>query len=158
MSPQKNSQPDTLEAQRLILERERIKIEWFKAWWTGFSILIPLLIAAGTIYFNGKNQQEQAQNDFKLKAAEIVLSETSPSAAKAKAEAMTDLFPNDLPADFAAGFNAKNYSAPKVSESQKFLLTLIVEHPEQKNEIIAMWLAIAPPNDREWATKLKTVK
>lgn len=155
MPPSKTNQPN-LDEERVKLERERVKIEWFKAWWTGFSILIPLLIAAGTIYFNARNQQEQARNDFKLKAADIALSAASPAEAKAKAKAMAELFPEDLPPDFAESFDASNYSSPKISESQKFLLTLIVENPEQRNEIIDMWLAIAPPNERAWAEKLKT--
>ncbi len=152
MSPQKND--NSLEIERLKLERERVKIEWFKAWWTGFSILIPLLIAAGTLYFNAKSQQEQARVDFKLKAVEITLNASSPTEAKNKAEAMAKLFPNDLPADFAKNFDVTEYGAPKISDSKKALLTLIIEHPEQRNEIIDMWIAIAP-YDEAWAEKLK---
>lgn len=145
-------QPE-LEQQKLELEREKLKLERFKVVWTGFSILLPLLIAAGTIYFNTRSQAEQAQADFKLKAAEIVMSTSGPSEARGKAQAMVALFPDDIPADFAEGFKSLDVGSSRISASQKALLDLIVEHPDQRNEIIDMWLAVAPYDD--WAEKLR---
>ena len=142
-----------LKLENLALEREKLRLEWFKAWWTGFSILIPLLIAAATLYFNGRTQLEQARIDFKLKAAEIVLNTSGPSEAKNKAEALVNLFPAELPANFADNFAPTDYGSPKISTQQKELLNLIIAHPEQRNEIVEMWLAVAPFDT--WAEKLK---
>ena len=142
-----------IEQQKLALEYEKLKLERFKAIWTGISIFIPLLIAVGTIFFNAKNQAEQAQIDFQLKAAEIVMNSSGPSEAKGKAEAMVALFPDYIPADFAKSFVPLDYGSSKISASQKALLDLIVEHPDQRNEIIDMWLAVAPYDT--WAENLR---
>ncbi len=142
-----------IEQQRLALEREKLKVEWFRAWWTGFSILIPLLIAVGTFFYNSQNQREQARIDFKLKAAEIVLNAQGPTEAKNKAAAMAALFPDYLPSDFAEDFTPLDYGSPKISSPQIQLLTLILEHPDQRNEIIDMWLQVAPFD--KWAEKLR---
>ena len=153
-APQISNHPKPdIEQQRLALEREKLKVEWFKAWWTGFSILIPLLIAAGTFFYNSQNQREQARIDFKLKAAEIVLNAQGPTEAKNKAAAMAALFPDYLPSDFAENFKPLDYGSPKISTPQIELLTLIIEHPDQRNEIIDMWLHVAPFD--KWAEKLR---
>jgi len=150
----KNNTPkeDSLELQRLEIEREKLRIERFKAWWTGFSILIPLLITAGTLLFNVQNQRAQARLDFKLKAAEILISSPSPTEARNKAAAMAKLFSEELPVNFGENFIPAEYGAPKISDSKKFLLTLIVEHPEQRNDIIEMWLKLSPSDT--WAADL----
>lgn len=142
-----------MEEQQLALEREKLKVEWFKAWWTGFSILVPLLIAVGTFFYNSQNQREQARVDFKLKAAEIVFNTQGPTEAKNKATAMTTLFPDYLSSDFAENFIPLDYGSPKISSSQIQLITLIIEHPDQRNEIIDMWLKVAPFD--KWAEKLR---
>ena len=143
----------SLEQQKLELEREKLKLERFKAVWTSLSIILPLLIAAATIYFNSRGQAAQARADFKLKAAEIVMNTSGPSEARGKAQALTALFPDEIPADFAQGFESLDVGSRKMSTSQKALLDLIVEHPDQRNEIIDMWLAVAPFDT--WAENLR---
>ncbi len=51
---------------------------------------------------------------------------------------MAVLFPDFLPSDFAENFEPQDYGNPKMSVPQIELLTLIIEHPEQRNEIIDM--------------------
>jgi hypothetical protein len=50
MSTEQNTE-NSLECEKLELEREKILLERFKVWWTGISIMVPLFIAAVSISF-----------------------------------------------------------------------------------------------------------
>jgi hypothetical protein len=143
-----------LERQRILLEQERLKVDRFKSWWTGISILIPLLVAAVTVAFNTWSQVQQAQSEFELKAAEIVMNASGPAEARNKARALAALFPDRLSenfAGFAEAFDPDLYGGPD-AEVKKELLRWIIANPEQKQEIVEMWVEVFP--DDEWANDL----
>jgi hypothetical protein len=140
-----------LERQRIQAEFEKLKTERFKVWWTGLSILVPLLVAAITLGFSAWNQAQQAQSQFELKVAEIVMSEKSSVEASNKAKAFAKLFPNRLPAGFAETFDPYLFGGPP-SAPKKELLKLILEHRDQKQEIIKMWGQLFPED--EWVKNL----
>jgi len=126
--------PD-IELQKLELEREKVKLERFKAWWTGISIIIPLVVAIAGITFSVWNQaqqaklqsqvqaqgveaqlelqSQQAKSQFEIKAAEIVMNMESPLGAQTKAKALANMFPERLPQNFAASFDPTVYSMPR---------------------------------------------
>lgn len=150
-----------LERQRILLEQERLKVDRFKAWWTGISILIPLLVAAATMAFNTCSQVQQAQSEFMLQAAEIVTDTSGPVGARNKARALAALFPDRLPesfANFAEAFDPDLYGGSNisdeknVSDEKKELLRWIIANPEQKEEIVEMWIELFP--EQEWANDL----
>jgi len=93
---------ESLEKIKLKLEFERIKVERFKARGTFLSIIIPLIIAALTIFYGVLMQNQQSKTNFQIKAAEIVMNATSPQAATNKAIVLSELFPDRLPKDFRA--------------------------------------------------------
>jgi hypothetical protein len=123
----------TLEYEKLELEREKIRLERFKVWWTGISIMVPLLVAGVSISFGIWTQSQQtkfqaelqaqqaklqlelqdkqARSQFELKAAEIVMNTESPLGALTKARALATLFPERLPNNFATTFNPDLYGA-----------------------------------------------
>ena len=93
---------ESLEKIKLELEFERIKVERFKIRGTFLSIIIPLIVAALTIFYGVLMQNQQSKTNFQIKAAEIVLNATSPQAALNKAIVLSELFPDRLPMDFRA--------------------------------------------------------
>lgn len=130
-----NTEQDTehsLEYEKLELEREKIRLERFKVWWTGISIMVPLLVAAVSISFGMwtqsqqakfqselqvqqaklqlELQSQQARSQFELKAAEIVMNTPSPIGAQTKARALANLFSERLPKNFAESFDPRMYS------------------------------------------------
>ncbi|MDA8079979.1 MAG: hypothetical protein M0Z79_13720 [Nitrospiraceae bacterium] len=89
---------------RLLLEHEEMAAGRIRAWSTAVSIFIPLLIAALTIVYNVHLQAQRAKIDFELKAAEIVMSAESPTAAHNKATVLVELFPERLSPRFRETF------------------------------------------------------
>jgi hypothetical protein len=89
---------------RLSLEREKVAVERVKSWTTSVSIFIPLLISALMIAYNLRTLEERAKIDFELKAAEIVMSAESPTAAANKATVLVELFPERLSPRFQEVF------------------------------------------------------
>lgn len=142
-----------IEQEKLETERAKLELERSKAKWTVASIFVPLLIAALSLAYNTVSQIQQAHNDFELKAAEIVLSTEGPTGALNKARALVALFPGRLSNDFAQSFDPKLYMGIKTAEGKMQLLTLISEHPEQKQEIIHMWKQLFPADD--WIENLE---
>jgi hypothetical protein len=96
---------DEAERIRLLLEREKISTERIKTWSTAASIFVPFLIAALMVVYNIHHQAEQAKIDFQLKAAEIVMNASSPSAAANKAAVLVELFPEHLTTRFQKVFD-----------------------------------------------------
>ena len=89
---------------RLLLENEKTSATKVSAWSTAVSIFIPLLIAALTIAYNVYLQSQRTKIDFELKAAEIIMSAESPTAARNKATILVELFPEHLSPRFRDTF------------------------------------------------------
>jgi hypothetical protein len=63
----------TIEYQKLELEREKVRLERFKAWWTGISIIVPLLVAAISISFGMWSQSKQVMVQSEIQAQQAKL-------------------------------------------------------------------------------------
>lgn len=146
------------------LENKKLDIERQKAWLTGGSILVPLLIGSLGIYlqvksaFNLKAQefrksQELKELEFKsafeLKAAEIVLNTTSPKAGKNKAEALQELFPGRLSPDFAEKLEQRalvplGEQRPLAFEHTQVLLQMLADNLGKETEVIELWRKVYP--------------
>jgi hypothetical protein len=131
MSTEQNTE-HSLEYEKLELEREKVRLERFKVWWTGISIMVPLLVAAVSISFGMWTQSQQAKlqseiqaqqakvqlelqdrqarSQFELKAAEIVMNTETPLGALTKARALANMFPERLPKNFAETFDPARYN------------------------------------------------
>lgn len=106
------------------LELQKLEMEKTKAWITGGSMMVPLMVAAFTLALGVWNQNQQARlqretqeraerAQFELKAAELVLNEKGPVGAKNKAKALQALFPDKLPKDFVSSFNPADFEGKK---------------------------------------------
>jgi hypothetical protein len=89
--------PDITEHQRL-----QLRVEYFKTIATVFAVLVPLVALVATVIVNVVLARARERTDFELKAAEIVMTASSPAAAKNKAAVLVELFPSRLPSSFAS--------------------------------------------------------
>lgn len=148
---------------QLALEKEKLRVERFKAWWTGISVLVSVLIGASTIavgMWSQKRtaelqlevQRQAAQAQFAIKAAELAMSADSPDIARGKSLALAQLFPGWLPAGFAQQFDAQVFGSEE-APAKKELIKLLADRPQQRARIIKDWLALFPAD--EWANNLK---
>lgn len=96
----------------LLIEYDKVRIEWFKGWSLVVSIFVPLIIAILATMYNIRLQDRRAQIDFELKATEIVMTASSPAAAANKAAVLTELFPDRLSSQFKTTFQRLYGSQP----------------------------------------------
>jgi hypothetical protein len=138
------------------IEREKLKIERFKAWWTGISVVVSVAIGAGTLLFDVWSQNRTAELQFELKAAEIALNTDNPAITKKKSVVLGQLFPNRLPPEFSKGFDPiLVLEEDKVhgSDDKKMLIRLLAERPQQRAQILSDWKQLFPSD--QWSIILK---
>jgi hypothetical protein len=143
-----------LEQQRIELERGKLEVEKVKARWTGLSILIPLLVFTITLGTNFYFQNLQAQREFEIQAAQIVMDTEKPGTIQGKARSLADLFPEYLPDDFATSFNPREFSQPGSTEKQA-LLRMVYESSDReeiREEVIDLWRQFYPGDN--WAQEV----
>jgi hypothetical protein len=136
-----------LERDKVQLERDKLKVEQDKAKWTAVSISVTALAALLTLGFGFWSQYKQAQSQFEIKAAEIVLKTGSGSEARDTAKALSSLFPERLPNNFAETFDPKkvpNFGPDVVNAKTELLHILPGKTEEQKKEIIDLWKRMFP--------------
>jgi hypothetical protein len=146
------SNADDLEERKLALEKEKLRVERKKLWLMPLSFITPVAIAGATIIFGFWSHHERAQADFDLKTAEIIMNSSTASGTRNRAKALAALFPNRVSPNFADSFTPSDFGAPSIARQEK-LLQLVVEHPERKAEIIAMWKRLFPRDT--WADSLQ---
>jgi len=91
------SATDLTEYQRL-----QLRLEYFKTIGTVLAIFVPLIALVATVIVNVVLAQARERTDFELKAADIVMTASSPAAAKNKAAVLVELFPSRLPSSFSS--------------------------------------------------------
>jgi|GEM_PF-3007472 len=141
----------SIERQKLELEFRKLKIESRKVVFTAGSIAIPLLGVMVTVLVGYLSEHARADTDFQLKAAEIVMAHQNPHEMKGRAGILRTLFPQRLPKDFGENFDDQKYSVP-IPSDEKALIQLLVDHKDQRADIIRMW-RIAYPNEK-WVEDL----
>jgi hypothetical protein len=128
------------ETARLELDKRRERREARARWIAPASVFLPLVGVIVTVAIGLHNENSQRESDFKLKAADLVLSSPTPDAGVAKAKGLEQLFPNELPADFDSHFTPQKLTStspdPAVVAN---VLTLLEDHPRQRAEIIRAW-------------------
>ena len=131
-----------------MLEREKFEVEIKKVWLTAVATAVPLLIALGTVLLQLRSahrlKEEEARTGFELKAAELVLSSYSPTAAIARARLLTQMFPQRLPKDFAESFPADIFPGTKIWELKSELLEQLSRNPSLRAQIISDWKKAYP--------------
>jgi hypothetical protein len=138
-----------VEAQRFAatqtLEHEKIKLEKRKAKWaaisvfvTAISILGSVMVAAFTILESDRLQKQIADTQFSLKAADLVLQSDDPEVNANKASRFQRLFPGRVPRNWGKDFDPQEYVAEN-DDMKKDFAKLLIEHPNQSAQIIATY-------------------
>ena len=135
-----------IEHRKLELEQEKLGVERSKARWTAVSIVVTALAAGATILGTAHIQDKQAQARFQLKAAELVLAAQSANQARASAEALATMFPEQLPRDFAARFPADLPAfGPDITQAKIDMLKLMAARsPKSSEPLIKLWCQFFP--------------
>ena len=150
------------------LQKRTLGVEERKSGWTAGSVLLSTVVAVLGLFVNGCWQRDiehrTASDNFKLKAAEIVMNSNGVAATKERADALQKLFPEELTDKFSEKLQLpkqlpkpeKPEEKPDLAgdpEAKKALIKLLAEHPTEREQIIKDWLAIF---DDEWPRCLQT--
>jgi hypothetical protein len=129
------------------LEGEKLAVERLKAWLTGGSILIPLLLGILTLAWQARTaaqlKDKDARDAFELKAAEIIFAGDNTRATKNKARALTVLFPGRFPPNFGDAFEPTQFGGPRFDAKLEVFKAACrkVESPE---EVYKIWRDLFP--------------
>ncbi len=147
------------------IEVEKLEVERMKAWITGASLMVPLMVAAITFALGVRNQNQQARlqreaqeanerAQFEIKAAELVMDANGPVGSKNKARALLQLFPNRLPADFVESFDPEDFTGPKVEsyEAKKIFFEVASSHIKDIPSLVILWKQLFPTDT--WPKRL----
>jgi hypothetical protein len=141
------------ERQKLELGHERLRVERFKAWWTGVTVVIPILLAVGTIAAGLWTQAAAARTQFELKAAEIVFAGNDPYISAGKANALREIFRDRLPEGFGVTFEPSRFAGD--ASNKKYLLELLSKDFKNRKEIIRLWRVLYPNDEVAKEVELK---
>lgn len=129
------------------LEEKKLEVERLKAWLTGGSILIPLLLGLMTLTWQTRATEKQKERDardaFELKAADIALSGNSPTGTKNKAKALAALFPERLPKNFGGAFDPNDFKAPS-TDVRIEVFKMASSKVTTPAEVAAIWHQLFP--------------
>lgn len=138
-----------------VLEEKKLQVERLKAWLTGGSIIIPLLLGLSTLIWQSKNtlklKKTEAQDAFELKAAEIVFMGDSPRATLNRAKALKELFPNRLPANIGNTFEPGKYSGLRF-EAWLELFKVVCSKVQSPKEVYEIFYELCPED--KWIKKI----
>jgi hypothetical protein len=89
--------------------------------------ILPLIIGIWTVTYNLKKQAEisenikeqEAKTTFKLKTLEMILESESTEAAKVRAKALRQLFPESIDEKFVEAFNDSEFKLPGIAYQEK---------------------------------------
>lgn len=176
LNGQKPDPSSSLEEKKLELERDKLAVEKSKIPWTALATIVPLIgvlftVAYSAWSFRKQSQQQVAQRNedakqveqqrredaklqFELKAAEIAFAGETPLAVQHRAGALKAMFGERLSDDFLSSYDPYKFGE-KVGnpDSRKFLLELLLQHPDKQLEIVLFWKQLFP-GDVDWLNRL----
>jgi len=132
------------------LEEQKLEVERLKAWLTGGSILIPLLLGVITLAWQSRTaaklKDREAKDSFELKAAEIVFTGDSTRATKNKAKALTILFPDRFPQNFGDAFEPTQFGGPRF-EAKLEVFKAACTKVNSPEEVYQIWHQLFPADN-----------
>lgn len=130
------------------LQNKTLGLEEKKFRRTSHPIVVATVVAVAGFLANAVIENWKASNEFKLKAAEIVMNSSGVAATKERSEALQKLFPQELSDKFATALQVPEPKMPDRPdlegdpEQKKALIGLLAEHPAQREQIIRDWSAV----------------
>jgi hypothetical protein len=147
-----------LEFQRERFYKEQ-KSEKIKTISTALSIIIPLIVIGLTINSNLDLQARQAEYNFELKAAELVMDAKTPIGTQHKAMALQRLFPRYLSDNFGRNFDPSSYSIDQDAidrENKNDFLQMLIQNGNLSTKELINWYVLLFPEDK-WMNQNGTV-
>ncbi len=170
-----------LDQKKLDLEREKLKKETDTARFTAGAVLLTAIISVGTFIAGNiqhrnsieaeqerqsnelqaerETQQRQAEADFALAALGIAMDARDPAETSNKLALIVELFeewlPGDKLGDLDGKFGERQVAVSKKraeQQAKKDLMLLLIENPEQREDIIHVWSLFFP--DEEWLSNI----
>jgi hypothetical protein len=127
------------------IEQKKLDLEKRKAKWTAISVFVTALsilgsvtVAGFTILESQRLQNQAAETQFALKAADLVLQSDDPEVNENKKIRFEQLFPDRVPPMWANNFDWRKY-AVESDEMKREVAKLLTEHPAQAPQIIALY-------------------
>jgi hypothetical protein len=141
-----------LEAKKLAVmqevEQKKLDLERHKAKWTTISVFVTALSILGSVTIAGLTivksqalQNQAADTQFSLKAADLVLQSDDPEVNASKALRFQQLFPGRVPDDWAKNFNWKTHAVEN-DDMKREVAKVLADHPKQAAQIIATYRAL----------------
>jgi hypothetical protein len=141
-----------LEAKKLAImqeiEQKKSDLERNKAKWTTISVFVTALSILGSVTIAGLTivksqalQNQAADTQFSLKAADLVLQSDDPEVNASKAARFQELFPGRVPHDWAKDFNWKTHAVEN-DDMKREVAKVLADHPKQAAQIIATYRAL----------------
>jgi hypothetical protein len=163
-----------LEERRVVAEEKRLRQEVKWGWITRLGVAVPLVVLVATLIYNGwefsraadadrdrergqaaqesQRQIDQANIDAQLAIMGIMLNQESPQQAYAAALAFDDLgISEDAGGQRLAPLVEKTLDTD--AGSKQSFIDLLVAHPGEEAEIIALWRELFPTDD--WVNDLR---
>jgi hypothetical protein len=146
-----------LERDRLELERakfesdrslgeRRLRQERVDRYVTVAGIAIPILVAGLALWGNLQTAKTNADSEFRLKAAELSLTGAiGPSTIRQRAQALRDLFPDRLPADFANDITGGEFLLGTPDEFRLRILEDAASKAQCAEQVIGLWRDVLGP-------------
>lgn len=140
-SPMYELERKKLELQEKLYELEVKKLseQQHAASLTLVTILLTAFVGVGTIAYNLRNSNKQAQIQAKLKAIDVVISAAGPNSARERLIVVSKLMGGDLvletkPEELeAAGIGAGH------DQNRKDLIKMLIDNPTRQIEVLDMW-------------------
>jgi len=165
----------TVEAQKLILEKEKFEFEkakhrdeitlknredfydFLKVLAAAIGLGIPIWLAVWQARVDRQKRIDEEKLQTQLKAAEIAMDATESSHVRARAQMVAALFRGRLPENFASGLDATDIRFGPGTQLRLELLKLLAEHPEERGFLVAAWEAMWPGDkDPSWKPPVGT--
>jgi len=137
-----------LEHQKYELECQKHELEKRKSRWPTNPIVVATVVAVAGFLANAFLENWKASNEFKLKAAEIVMNSSGVDATKERADALQKLFPDQLRENFGNALRLNKTTQPENPDlagdpaPKEALIRLLAEHPTQREQIIKDYSAV----------------
>lgn len=166
--------------QELDIERqragERANTESSARLTTAASVVLPLLVALGTVFYQVRSaaktkdfeaqtardlKKSESEVSFQLKAIEMVLNAPTPWAAERRAELLKSMLTTRLPENFVATV-AKQVEDKKFPGVRKYEMSMELlkslasaKTPQEEARILELWQNAFEP-DKEWLSRIRS--
>ena len=148
------------------LAREKLQQDERHEKWAALGTILPFLAGFSTLVYSVWSfrkqaiatavlQKEAATLQFEMKAAEIAFAGKTPTAVQHRAQALTKVFGDRLPASFPAPLDVGALGEKEESPAEKLqFLELLLKYPDRQRQALDLWKALF---EDEWLDRVEPI-